>query len=114
MVFADNGDVAGVVGPVPAAAFAVVVGCVRVQAGTGVARVAFACFFGFRGLLSIRFFPGFGAMSETDLPPFRGPFSPPRGRLPSFAFELRRAVIRPAAPNAEKDGEARSYQSEGS
>lgn len=132
MVVADDGDGACVVRPVPAAAFAVVVGCVRIQAGAAVARITFTRFFGFGRFLSFRLFPGlglplrpfpgrnspralpggfaqfpgFGAMSETGLSPFCGPFSVLRSLLPGCAFETRRAVIRPTAHDAEKDGQA--------
>ena len=49
MVFADDGHGAGVIGPVAAAPFAVVVGGRGVQAGPAVVRIAagFRFFFGF-------------------------------------------------------------------
>lgn len=137
MVVADDGDGTGVAGPVPAAAFAVVVGCVRIQAGAAVARVAFARLFGFGGFLSFRFLPGFGlplrpfpgrnsprsppggfaqfpgfgaSASNTGLLSFHCPFCLLRSLLPGFAFPIGGAVTRAAAHDTEEDGETRGDQ----
>jgi hypothetical protein len=66
MVFADDGDRARVIGTVPAAAFAVVIRGIGVEARSRVVRVAFAPFFGDRFC-----FFRFSFFGERELPGFR-------------------------------------------
>jgi hypothetical protein len=77
MVFADDGNGSGVLRPIPATAFAVVVIGIGVETGAGIAWVAFGSFFGYGRFFDFFFFDpsdftGFGLTLFTSLSPLRG------------------------------------------
>ena len=61
MVVSDHGNRAGVIGAIAAAAFAVVVGGIRIEAGAAVAGIAFARF----RFAGFRFFERFGFFASA-------------------------------------------------
>jgi len=87
VVFSDDGNRPGVLRPIAAAAFAVVVVGVGVEAGARVVGIAFGSFFGFGGFFFglSRFGrrPSFGLTLFTSLPPLHGAHV---GSLPCSAF----------------------------
>jgi len=130
-IFADDGHRAGVLRTVPASAFTVVIGGIRIETGTAVVGIAFAgrfgfgCFFGF--CFQCLLLPGFGAGTltcrcATSLPPgcqtafprcrsarlasklpfFRRPgFS--RCLLPGFALWIARVGVGAASGQRQND-----------